>query len=71
MRKTFLIAAVAIVLAGCGSKPAENPKFSQAALDRALADPARAAQREAADARRKPGPLIALAGSNQATRCSI
>ena len=62
MRKTFLIAAVAIVLAGCGSKPAENPKFSQAALDRALADPARAAQREAADARRKPGPLIALAG---------
>jgi predicted methyltransferase len=62
MRKSFLIAAAAIVLAGCGSKPAENRKFSQAALDRALADPARAAQREAADARRKPGPLIALAG---------
>ena len=62
MRKTFLIAAAAIVLAGCGSKPAENRKFSQAALDSALADPARAAQREAADARRKPGPLIALAG---------
>ena len=61
MRKTFLIAAAAIVLAGCGSKPAENRKFSQAALDSALADPARAAQREAADARRKPGPLIALA----------
>jgi len=62
MRKRFLIAAVAIVLAGCGSGPAENRKFSQAALDRALADPARATQREAADARRKPGPLIALAG---------
>ena len=42
---------------------AEPPRqFSQAALDKALADPARKEQRDAADARRKPGPLIALAG---------
>jgi predicted methyltransferase len=49
----------AISITGC---KAELPRqFSQATLDQALADPGRKAQREAADARRKPGPLIALA----------
>ena len=62
MRKSFLIAAIAVSLGGCGSNTADNRKFSQAALDSALADPARTAHREAADGRPKPGPLIALAG---------
>ena len=61
--RTLALALVlaAALLAGC--KKAEPPRaFSQAALDQALADPARKDQRDAADARRKPGPLIALAG---------
>jgi predicted methyltransferase len=65
MRQPFAIAAVIVLLAATAckdSRTADESKFSQAALDSALADPARAAQREAADARRKPGPLIALAG---------
>ena len=53
-----------VALSGCHR--AEEPRqFSQAALDSALADPARKDQREAADQRRKPGPLIALAGVKQ------
>ena len=57
---TMAIALAALSLAGC--KKAEPPRqFSQAALDQALADPARSDQR-ANDERRKPGPLIALAG---------
>ena len=61
--KTNLIAAVLAlgVLAGCQKTEAPR-QFSQAALDKALADPERNDQREAADARRQPGPLIALAG---------
>ena len=55
------LAAVSVLFAGC--QKAEPPrKFSQAALDNALADPGRKADRDGADARRKPGPLIALAG---------
>jgi predicted methyltransferase len=55
------ICVAALALSAC--KKAEAPRaFSQAALDQALADPARKPQREAADARRKPGPLIAFAG---------
>jgi predicted methyltransferase len=55
------LAIVAVSLTAC--QKAEQPRqFSQKALDKALADPRRAIQREAADARRKPGPLIALAG---------
>src|SRR4051812_49316885 len=62
MKITGLTLAVAIIsVAGC-SKPEPQRQFSQAALDKALADPARKDQRDAADARRKPGPLIALAG---------
>ena len=62
MRSLVALLALAILgLASC-EKPAPPRHFSQAALDRALADPARKDQREAADARRKPGPLIALAG---------
>jgi predicted methyltransferase len=58
---TLAVGLNAIILAGC--REAEPPRpFSQAALDEALADPSRKEQREAADARRKPGPLIALAG---------
>lgn len=58
--------AIALVLAlavlpGCAKR--EEPRhFSQAALDAALADPSRKEDREASDSRRKPGPLIALAG---------
>lgn len=61
MRHMALAAAAALVLLSSCNKP-EPRHFSQAALDSALADPGRKAQRDAADARRKPGPLIALAG---------
>jgi len=55
------LAAASMLLAAC--QKAEQPrKFSQEALDQALSDPARKDQRDAADERRKPGPLIALAG---------
>ena len=60
MRQVVWVIALAVALAGC-SKP-QPRQFSQAALDAALADPARKDQRDANDARRKPGPLIALAG---------
>jgi predicted methyltransferase len=60
MRQMVWMIALAVALAGC-SKP-QPRQFSQAALDTALADPARKDQRDANDARRKPGPLIALAG---------
>jgi predicted methyltransferase len=58
----WIAAAMAVAtLAGC--QDAEPPRqYSQGAVDSALADPGRASQREAADERRKPGPLIALAG---------
>src|SRR4051812_4986083 len=62
MRHLALTAAAAItILAGC-QKAEPQRQFSQAALDRALADPGRKDQREVADERRKPGPLVALAG---------
>jgi predicted methyltransferase len=54
-------AFAATVLFGCHkAEPAR--RFSQEALDTALADPGRKDQREAADDRRKPSALIALAG---------
>ena len=55
------LAFAALALSGC-KKPHEPRAFSKPALDQALADPARKDQAAAADARRKPGPLIALAG---------
>ena len=59
-KSTLALVLVATAIVGC--KPAAAPRqFSQAALDQALADPARKDQREAADERRKPGPLIAIA----------
>jgi predicted methyltransferase len=62
MKRLVLAAMIAaLVLAGC-EKHAPPRHFSQAALDQALADPARKDQRGANDARRKPGPLITLAG---------
>jgi predicted methyltransferase len=61
MRIVISILAVALLVGGCEqARPARH--FSQEALDQALADPARKDQREAADGRRKPAPLIALAG---------
>ena len=61
MKPLAVVLALAVLgLASC-EKPAPR-HFSQAALDQALADPERKDQRDAADARRKPGPLIALAG---------
>src|SRR3954469_23570939 len=56
------LALAALALAGCKKTEVSASAFSQAALDKALADPARKTQADAADARRKPGPLIALAG---------
>jgi predicted methyltransferase len=61
MRIVISILAVALLVGGCEqARPARH--FSQEALDQALADPARKDQRVAADGRRKPAPLIALAG---------
>ena len=57
----FPLAAASMLLAGCQKAEAAR-QFSQKALDKALADPGRKQDRDAADARRKPGPLIALAG---------
>ena len=65
MRTIMTIAALAVALsaAGCGrAAESRHREFSQSALDAALADPGRKEQREASDARRKPGELIALAG---------
>ncbi len=62
---TLVLSVPALALAGC-HKAADAPRperqFSQAALDSALADPGRKDHGAADDARRKPGPLIALAG---------
>ncbi len=55
------IALGAAALGGCNKAEPPRP-FSQAALDAALADPQRKGERDAADERRKPGPLIAFAG---------
>jgi predicted methyltransferase len=61
MRHITLAVAIAMTaLAGC--QKVEPRHFSQAALDAALSDPERKDQRESTDARRKPGPLITLAG---------
>ena len=57
-----LVVASALI-GGCQKAASEAPRqFSQAVLDKALADPSRKEQRDASDAVRKPGPLIALAG---------
>ena len=55
------IAIAAVAMAGCEERQVESREFSQAALDAALADPARKMHRDAADSRRKPGELIAFA----------
>ena len=64
MRTLGLALALALsasLAAGCGKAQAPRA-FSQDALDRALADPARKTQADAADARRKPGELIRSRG---------
>ena len=59
--RIMTLALAGTLVAAC--EKAEAPRaYSKEALDQALADPARKDQREAADERRKPGPLIALAG---------
>src|SRR3954462_15516459 len=60
--KLLALAPLAALLFIAGCEKSVPRQFSKQALDNALADPGRKAQREAADARRKPGPLIALAG---------
>jgi predicted methyltransferase len=56
-----VLVGVATAITACREATPRRP-YSQDAVDKALADPRRNGQREAADARRKPGPLIALAG---------
>jgi len=61
MKRITLAALIAITaLTDCHAAP--QRQFSQTALDAALNDPARKNERAASDDRRKPGPLIALAG---------
>lgn len=59
MKLLALAAMTSLLLVGGCDRPPRQ--FSQQALDKALADPARKDQ-SAVDAVRKPGPLIALAG---------
>jgi predicted methyltransferase len=60
-RFALSIAVASSLMVGC--EKAEPPRqFSQDVLEKALADPGRQQEHDAADARRKPGPLIALAG---------
>ena len=62
MRHITLAAAIAALLVSSCQRGEPPRHFSQEAVDKALADPARKQERDAADARRKPGPLVALAG---------
>ena len=62
MRSLLLSLAAALMLVSGCQKAGAPRNFSQEALDKALADPGRKADRDAADARRKPAPLVALAG---------
>ena len=61
MRMLALAPIGALALLSCNQAEAPKRSFSPEALSAALADPARAAHR-GADARRKPGELIAFAG---------
>lgn len=61
MRLFAVAALAALVVSGC-QKAAPARQFSQAALDKALADPKRKTHADAADERRKPGAMIAFAG---------
>ena len=60
--RTLAFAAVATLAVTACNESKPRQAFSPQALDAALADPARAAARQAADARRKPAELIAFAG---------
>ena len=62
MKRIGMAVAIAAAFLGACEKGEPARQFSQEALDKALADPARKEQREAADERRKPAALIALAG---------
>ena len=58
----LVVVAIALAGAACTKSADDDRQFSQAALDAALADPVRQADRDHADPRRKPGELIAFAG---------
>ena len=61
MKSIALVILATLFVAACQkAQPAQ--RFSQTALDNALADPKRKEQADASDARRRPGALIALAG---------
>ena len=65
MNRFWMVAGAAGLLVSACNRAAPVPEqraFSQGALDAALADPRRKAQRDSSDERRKPGPLVALAG---------
>ena len=58
--QTIAVAAC-LFLSACGRTEEARP-YSQAAVDTALADPARQKHRDAADERRKPRELVSLSG---------
>jgi hypothetical protein len=55
MKLLAIAPLVTLLLIGGCDRPQPARSFSQQALDKALADPARKDQRDAADAVRKPG----------------
>ena len=62
MRKAAIAILTAFTLVSCNKSKTNLRQFSTYALQEAIADPERKQQRDAADARRKPVPLIMLAG---------
>ncbi len=60
--RCLLSIMAAAALASCGERKAEPSHDLNQIVAQAIADPARAAHREAADARRKPAELILLSG---------
>ncbi len=62
MTRIWTAAAAAFVLLSACGRAEEARPYSQAAVDAALADPARQQHRDAADERRKPRELVSLSG---------
>lgn len=68
MTRSWITALAACVLvAGCNGRE-EARAYSQAAVDAALADPARQKHRDGADERRKPRELVSLSGVKPADK---
>jgi predicted methyltransferase len=61
MKRAIWLLAI-VLLAGCGAGEPKPDLSTEEVVARALADPARSAHRQAADARRKPAELILLSG---------